>query len=111
MSQSANCSAILHLSQLRPIAGRGRRLIRGKLMRRGDTVLVSLASINQDEGIVAHAGELDITRQEDSHLAFGKGHHHCLSAPLARLGGQIAISTLLHCLPSIQLNIDQVALA
>ncbi|HEY1349405.1 MAG TPA: cytochrome P450 [Ktedonobacteraceae bacterium] len=80
--------------------------LRGKLIRRGDLVLVSLAAANRDEEIFAQADTLDITRLENPHLAFSKGAHYCLGAPLARVEGQIAIATLLRRLPDLRLQVD-----
>ncbi|EFH79987.1 cytochrome P450 family protein [Ktedonobacter racemifer] len=77
----------------------------GKQMRRGDPVLVSLAAANHDPEAFAQPDELDITRQENRHLAFGMGIHYCLGAPLARLEGQIAIRTLLQRLPNMRLAV------
>ncbi|HEU5380344.1 MAG TPA: cytochrome P450 [Ktedonobacteraceae bacterium] len=82
----------------------------GKLIRRGDLVLVSLAAANCDEEAFTQPGTLDITRQENPHLAFSKGAHYCLGAPLARLEGQIAISTLLRRLPNLRLQADPTTL-
>ncbi|HZO74536.1 MAG TPA: cytochrome P450 [Ktedonobacteraceae bacterium] len=81
-------------------------LLGDKLIRRGDQVIISLASANRDDQAFAEPNTLDITRQENPHLAFGKGIHFCLGAQLARLEGQIAISTLIHCLPHLRLQTD-----
>ena len=48
---------------------------------------------------------LDVTRENNKHLAFGLGAHYCLGAPLSRLEGQIAISTLVRRMPNLHLNI------
>ncbi|MFL5629090.1 MAG: cytochrome P450 [Ktedonobacteraceae bacterium] len=85
--------------------------IDGKLLRRGDSVLVVLASANRDPAEFAQPEELDITRPENRHLAFGKGIHYCLGAPLARLEGQIAIGTLIRRMPNLRLNADPQTLA
>lgn len=78
----------------------------GKLIRKGQQVLAALISANADPQHV-HAGEvLDLTRSENQHLAFGKGIHTCLGAPLARLEGQIAFSTLLRRMPNLRLAGD-----
>lgn len=82
----------------------------GKLIRRGDSVLISLAATNRDDEVFACPDTFDITRQENPHLAFGKGIHYCLGAPLARLEGQIAIPTLLRRLPDLRLQVDPAAL-
>lgn len=80
--------------------------LRDTLIRRGDLVLVSLAAANRDEDVFAQPDMLDVTRQENPHLAFSKGAHYCLGAPLARVEGQIAITTLLRRLPNLRLQAD-----
>ncbi|HEY0607926.1 MAG TPA: cytochrome P450, partial [Herpetosiphonaceae bacterium] len=45
------------------------------------------------------------TREPNRHLAFGQGIHYCLGAPLARLEGQIAITTLLRRMPNLRLAV------
>ncbi|HEX7734602.1 MAG TPA: cytochrome P450 [Ktedonobacteraceae bacterium] len=84
--------------------------IAGQQIRRGDALFISLAAANRDEEIFASAETLDITRQENAHLAFGKGIHYCLGAPLARLEGQIAIGTILRRLPNLRLQCEPEAL-
>jgi cytochrome P450 len=78
--------------------------LNGELIRRGDQVAISLAAANRDESSFFCPDKLDITRSENHHLAFGKGIHYCIGAPLARLEGQIAISTLLRRLPRLRLQ-------
>ncbi|GHO97833.1 cytochrome P450 [Reticulibacter mediterranei] len=76
------------------------------LIPKGDMVLVSLMGANTDPAHFAAPADLDITREENEHIAFGKGIHFCLGAPLARLEGQVAISTLLRRLPDLHLQGD-----
>jgi cytochrome P450 len=80
--------------------------IAGTLIRKGDLVLVGISSANHDGEQFSHAEELDITRKENRHLAFGKGIHYCLGAPLARLEGQIVIASLLQRFPNLRLEVD-----
>lgn len=80
--------------------------LHGMHIRRGDYMVISLASANRDSEIFKDSDMLDITRKENRHLAFGKGIHYCLGAPLARMEGQIAINTLLARFPNLSLNID-----
>ncbi|MGV2966938.1 cytochrome P450 [Paenibacillus sp. FSL L8-0435] len=79
---------------------------RGQRIAKGDLVIVALDSANRDEQQFKDADIFDITREKSSHLAFGKGIHLCLGAPLARLEGEIAVSTLLNRFPNIQLQAD-----
>lgn len=79
--------------------------LHGKEIRKGEMVLVSLAGANVDPHHFSNPEALDITREENEHLAFGKGIHLCLGAPLARLEGQIAFGTLLRRLPHLRLAV------
>ncbi|MET1170808.1 cytochrome P450 family protein [Paenibacillus amylolyticus] len=79
---------------------------RGERIAQGDLVIVALDSANRDEQQFKDADIFDITREKSSHLAFGKGIHLCLGAPLARLEGEIAVSTLLNRFPNIQRQAD-----
>ncbi|MGH3845606.1 MAG: cytochrome P450 family protein [Pseudonocardiaceae bacterium] len=74
----------------------------GVIIPQGDQVVVVVASANRDETRFASADQLDITRADNHHLAFGKGIHFCLGAALARMEGQIAINTLLRRMPALR---------
>jgi cytochrome P450 PksS len=70
---------------------------------RGHVVLAALASANHDESQFSDPETLDLTREPNRHLAFGVGAHFCLGAPLARLEGQIALTTLFRRFPDLRL--------
>lgn len=79
--------------------------VAGVTIPRGSLVLAVIASANRDASQFDDPERLDITRENNRHLAFGQGAHFCLGAPLARLEGQIAINTLLRRLPALQLAV------
>ncbi len=62
-----------------------------------------LGSANHDESQFPDPDTLDITREPNKHLAFGQGVHYCLGAPLARLEGRIALTTLFRRFPNLRL--------
>jgi cytochrome P450 len=82
----------------------------GQHISRGDIVICALTSANHDESHFTHASELDLLRSSNRHLAFGYGIHICLGAPLARLEGEIAFTTLLRRIPNLRLNTSREAL-
>jgi cytochrome P450 PksS len=81
--------------------------ISGTTVPRGELVLAVLGSANRDEQQFEDPNTLDLARDPNRHLAFGRGGvHHCLGAPLARMEGQIAVSALLQRFPNLRLDID-----
>lgn len=85
--------------------------IHGTLIRKGEMVMVSLAGADMDASRFDAQERLDITRQETDHLAFGRGIHLCLGAPLARMEGQIAFGSLLRRFPNLRLDVKPEDLA
>ncbi|TDU74481.1 cytochrome P450 [Streptomyces sp. KS 21] len=79
--------------------------IAGVTIPRGATVLIGSAVADRDPARFPDPDRLDITRQDNAHLAFGHGIHYCLGAPLARLEGQIAVGTALRRLPGLALAV------
>jgi cytochrome P450 len=65
-----------------------------------------LGSANRDPEVFSRPDRLDIARQGPSHLDFGRGIHHCLGAPLARLEARAVFDTLLERFGEIHLLTD-----
>jgi cytochrome P450 len=70
-------------------------------------VYLSLFSANHDERRFNRPDEFLIDRHPNPHLAFGKGIHFCLGAPLARLESRIVLGILLRRFASIRVDPDQ----
>jgi len=79
--------------------------VAGVTIPRGEIVFAVIASANRDERQFTSPDTLDITREPNKHLTFGLGSHFCLGAPLARMEGQIAISTLLRRMSDLRLTV------
>ncbi len=79
----------------------------GKQIRQGDAVTAVLAAANRDPERFADPEQLELTRTENRHLAFSWASHYCLGAPLARMTGAIAFSSLLGRLPGLTLVTDR----
>ncbi|MGP9039957.1 cytochrome P450 family protein [Cytobacillus kochii] len=79
----------------------------GQEIAKGDHVIVSLASADHDPQVFSNPERLDITREKSPHIAFGKGIHYCLGAPLARLEGDIALRILLQTFPKVSLSVPE----
>jgi cytochrome P450 len=63
-------------------------------LRAGDAVITWLGSANRDPEAFEAPDEFRIDRSPNPHLAFGRGTHYCLGAPLARLEARIALEEL-----------------
>jgi cytochrome P450 len=70
----------------------------------GARVMVHYGSANRDERVFACPADYEPRREGlNRHLAFGKGVHFCIGAPLARLELEIALRLLLERLPGLRL--------
>ena len=67
----------------------------GHTVAPGDKVLFWEASANRDELVFERAGDFDIRRDPNPHLALGRGIHYCLGAHLARLEMRVVLEELL----------------
>jgi cytochrome P450 len=96
-----------------PVQRTGRLLyedvtISGKTIPKGSIAVALIGAANRDPAHFPDPDRLDIARTDNRHLAFGWGIHFCLGAPLARLEGQIAFSTLLQRFPKLALAGEQI---
>jgi cytochrome P450 len=79
--------------------------VAGVSIRKGEVVMLAFASGNRDPKHFEAPEELDIARQDNRHLSFGLGIHRCFGVPLARLEGEIALTTLLRRMPNLKLAV------
>ncbi len=79
----------------------------GMALSGGDLLFLLWSSANRDPLEYDDADELRLDRKyASSHIAFGRGLHFCLGAPLARLEARCAIGTLLARTTSFRLDPD-----
>jgi hypothetical protein len=75
----------------------------GKQFTAGERVFFMLLSANRDDEVFDDPHKLDVTRNPNPHMAFGKGPHFCLGTPLARVEGQIVLSEIIRRYSRIEL--------
>jgi pimeloyl-[acyl-carrier protein] synthase len=75
----------------------------GKAIRERDAVIAVMGAANRDPERFPDPDRLDLGRTENRHLAFAWASHFCFGAPLARLEGQIVLTSLLQRLPELGL--------
>ena len=80
--------------------------IDGVKIPRGSPIRVDLSPANHDPERFEKPEVFNVTREDaNRHIAFGKGIHVCLGAPLARTEGDIALTTLLARYPDLRLAV------
>ncbi|MBW2398079.1 MAG: cytochrome P450 [Deltaproteobacteria bacterium] len=75
--------------------------LRGKQLRKGDTVLIIYNSANRDADEFEDPDTLRIDRNPH-HVAFGIGNHFCMGANLARMELRVVLREVLRRLPDME---------
>jgi cytochrome P450 len=89
---------VLHRVTTRPVT------IGAVALPAGTKILVPFGAANHDDLIFEDPDRFDLRRPgAKRHLAFSKGVHYCLGAPLARLEGRVALEVLTERLPRLRL--------
>jgi cytochrome P450 len=77
--------------------------LNGVTIPKGAKLFLAYTSANRDESVFPKPEQFDIKRPNiNKHLAFGRGIHFCIGAPLARLEGRIALEMLAQRLPNLR---------
>jgi cytochrome P450 len=74
----------------------------------GDTMLLLLAAAQHDPDEFERPEFFNPDRKAFRHLAFGRGLHYCLGAPLARLEAAVALSAVTARFPHPRLDSEPV---
>jgi len=76
----------------------------GQTVRADQKLFLVYLAANRDERHYADATSFSLDRGRVApNLAFGRGIHHCIGAPLARLEARVALETLAQRLPNLRL--------
>lgn len=78
----------------------------GQTIDPGQLLMIWIAAANRDPRQFADPHVFDAGR-DPAHLAFGRGIHFCLGAPLARLEGRVALNILLDRFPNLRTDPDR----
>jgi len=79
-------------------------LLRGKQLRKGESILMLYASANRDEEVFPDPFRFRVDRDPNPHLAFGFGAHLCLGKVLAKMEIETLFTELLSRVDAIELD-------
>jgi pimeloyl-[acyl-carrier protein] synthase len=78
----------------------------GTSIQKRQAVISVLGAANRDPERFPDPDVLNLTRQDNRHVAFGWAAHYCFGAPLARMEAQIAFGTILRRMKGLALEPD-----
>ncbi|GMX64708.1 monooxygenase YjiB [Paenibacillus elgii] len=76
----------------------------GKKLRAGEYLIAWMGAANRDEKQFQDAEQFVVPRKPNPHMAFGRGIHFCLGAPLARMEAEIALREWIRRYPDFKLS-------
>lgn len=79
--------------------------IGGRLIRKGEGIIVVKSIANRDPSAFPDPDALDVHRRARHHVAFGYGAHQCLGQSLARVELQVVYGTLYRRIPTLALAV------
>jgi cytochrome P450 len=84
--------------------------LNGVELKKGERLLVAVASANRDERFWNNSEQFDLTRDKvKGHMAFSMGSHYCVGAWMARLQLAVALPLIMNRLPNLRLNTNEVS--
>ncbi len=81
--------------------------IRDSTIREGDRVLLWVGSANRDPQQFNDPETFDPERKPNPHMAFGRGIHVCLGAPLARLEARTVLRVFFDRISDVRITTDE----
>ncbi len=73
--------------------------LRGRVLRRGQLVVLSLMGANRDPRVFPEPDTVDLRRETRDALSFGHGPHYCIGANIARMELGMMIDAALDLIP------------
>jgi cytochrome P450 len=79
-------------------------VLNGVSIPKGAKLFLAYTSANRDETVFPDPEKFDIHRPNITHhMAFGRGIHYCIGAPLGRMEGRVALEVLAQRLPNLHM--------